>query len=365
MSLKNIIKAFFLKLIGNKKNTPFDNKKVKKILIFRYDRIGDMVVTTPLIGALKKSFPSSRLIILASEANAEILINNRHVDKIQKYPKNIFLAILCLIKLRAEEIDLLIDLNHSIIWRALFEIRLINPAWVISPQKGSRYGINGSSLSLYDKQGDADVNQPLSLVYLNILNLLKSKLHYVNNHYHVPLGKKNIRRTVRILNSKSKPFICLNFFGGRPEIRLNLKTANSIVQAIKKQCPSCTIFLITSPSNYLENIDIKNNLLGQALVEIVPPTSSVLDAASFIKSMDLLITPDTSLVHFACAYSVPLVAVYPKEKFLFKQWQPISSKKSLVIFSKDPKSLAGYSEKDLLKNIIYMLKILNKKSAYT
>jgi ADP-heptose:LPS heptosyltransferase len=174
MSLNNIIKAFFLKLIGNKKNIPFDNKKINKILIFRYDRIGDMIVTTPLIGALKKSFPNSKLIILASEVNACVLTNNQYVDKIQKYPKNIFLAILCLIRLRAEEIDLLVDLNHSIIWRALLEIRLINPVWVISPQKGSRYGINGSSLSLYDKQGDADVIQTLSLVYLNLLNFLKS-----------------------------------------------------------------------------------------------------------------------------------------------------------------------------------------------
>jgi len=364
MSVKNIIKAFFLRLIGNKKNTPFDNKKIKKILIFRYDRIGDMIVTTPLIGALKKSFPNSKIIILASEVNACVLTNNQHVDKIQKYPKNIFLAILCLIKLRADEIDLLVDLNHSIIWRALLEIRLINPVWVISPQKGSRYGINGSSLSLYDKQGNADVKQPLSLVYLNLLRLLKSKLPYINNSYHVPLDKKNLKRTARILNSKNKPFICLNFFGGRPEIRLNLKSANSIVRAIKKQCPSCTIFLITSPNNYLENIEIKKSLSEQDLVELVPPTASVLDAASFIKSMDLLITPDTSLVHFACAYKVPLVAVYPKEEFLFKQWQPVSAKKSLVLFSKYPKSLEGYSEKDLLNNIIYMLKNLSKKSAY-
>ena len=78
-----MIKVFFLKLIANKKNTPFDNKKFKKILIFRYDRIGDMIVTTPLISALKKNFPNSRVIILASELNAKVLTNNRHVDIIQ------------------------------------------------------------------------------------------------------------------------------------------------------------------------------------------------------------------------------------------------------------------------------------------
>ena len=56
MSFKIKLKAFFLRKITYKKNIPFDNKKLKKILIFRYDRIGDMVVTTPLISALKKKF---------------------------------------------------------------------------------------------------------------------------------------------------------------------------------------------------------------------------------------------------------------------------------------------------------------------
>ena len=363
MTIKIQLKAFFLKKIAYKKNIPFDNKKLKKILIFRYDRIGDMIVTTPLISALKKSFPRSKLIILASEVNAEVLLKNQHVDEIKKYPKNIILALICLFSLRKEKIDLLIDLNHSIIWRALLEIRLIKPMWAISPKKGSRYGVNGTTLSLYDKQGNTDVNQPLSLVYLDLIYSLKSKLLNFNNSYEVPLGKKHLKRTARILDGKNKPFVCLNFFGGRPEIRLNLESANLIVRTLKNHYPNCTIFLITSPLNYSENIDIKKSLFDQSMVEVVPPTLSVLDAASFIKSMDLLISPDTSLVHFACAYKVPLIAVYPKERSLFKQWQPISTNKSLVLFSKHPKNLEGYSEKVLLRNIVYMLKNLNKKSA--
>ncbi|MSQ80552.1 MAG: lipopolysaccharide heptosyltransferase family protein [Candidatus Methylopumilus sp.] len=364
MSLKNTLKAFFLKIIARKKNTPFDNKKLKKILIFRYDRIGDMIVTTPLISALKKSFPKSRVIILASEVNAGVLTKNRYVDKIQKYPKNIFLAILCLTNLRKEKIDLLIDLNHSIVWRALLEIRLINPVWAISPQKGSRYGVNGSSLGLYDKQGDADVNQPLSLVYLNLINLLKPKLRDFNNNYYVPLDKKHLKRTSRILNRKNKPYICLNFFGSKEERNLDFNSINLIVKTIKNECSSCTIFLITSPSNYLDNIKIKNSLLNHNLVEVLPPAASILYVASLIKSMDLLITPDTSLVHFACAYKIRLIAIYPQNEFNYMHWQPIGYNKSLVLFSKHPKSLEGYSERDLLKNIIYMLKNLNKKSAY-
>jgi ADP-heptose:LPS heptosyltransferase len=342
MSLKIKLKAFFLRKITYKKNIPFDNKKLKKILIFRYDRIGDMVVTTPLITALRKSFPKSKIIILASEVNAEVLLKNQYVDEIKKYPKNIFPALICLFGLRREKIDLIIDLNHSIVWRALLEIRLIKPIWAISPQKGSRYGVSGDSLSVYDIQGDADVNQPLSLVYLNLIYSLKPKLHNFNNNYQVPLDKKHLKRTEGILTGKKRPFVCLNFFGGRPEIKLNPESANLIVRTIKNYYPNCTIFLITSPVNYLANIDIKKNLFDQDMVEIVPPTSSVLDAASFIKSMDLLITPDTSLVHFACAYKVPLIAVYPKERFLFKQWQPISSNKSLVLFSKHSKNLEGY-----------------------
>lgn len=58
-----------------------DLGSIHKILVLRYDRIGDMVQTTPLFAALRDEFPDANISVLASESNAPVLLGNPHVDR--------------------------------------------------------------------------------------------------------------------------------------------------------------------------------------------------------------------------------------------------------------------------------------------
>jgi ADP-heptose:LPS heptosyltransferase len=60
----------------------FEPSSVRSVLVIRNDRVGDMVLTTPLIRALKESMPSVRLTVLASRTNAEVLTGNPCVDDV-------------------------------------------------------------------------------------------------------------------------------------------------------------------------------------------------------------------------------------------------------------------------------------------
>ncbi len=54
----------------------------ERLLVIRWDRIGDMVLTTPLLAALRRRFPSARLDVLASPANAPVLRDHPDVDRV-------------------------------------------------------------------------------------------------------------------------------------------------------------------------------------------------------------------------------------------------------------------------------------------
>ena len=72
--------------IPNKNLTNHNQEKdINKILFIRIDRIGDLVLSTPAITALKCAFPKSELTVLTSITNKSILINNPYVDKIVVY----------------------------------------------------------------------------------------------------------------------------------------------------------------------------------------------------------------------------------------------------------------------------------------
>ena len=54
----------------------------------RYDRIGDMLITTPVFRAFKLAYPHANVIVLASMANKDILINNPYIDRVIINHKN-------------------------------------------------------------------------------------------------------------------------------------------------------------------------------------------------------------------------------------------------------------------------------------
>lgn len=57
-------------------------KKYKNILIVRTDRIGDVVLTTPAIKALKDAWPESKISILVSPVTKELVDGNPNIDEI-------------------------------------------------------------------------------------------------------------------------------------------------------------------------------------------------------------------------------------------------------------------------------------------
>jgi ADP-heptose:LPS heptosyltransferase len=65
-----------------KQNSSIDIHSVKRLLVLRYDRIGDMIVTTPFFKILKAANPNMRIGVLASKINAEIIQHNPNVDVI-------------------------------------------------------------------------------------------------------------------------------------------------------------------------------------------------------------------------------------------------------------------------------------------
>jgi heptosyltransferase-2 len=54
----------------------------KRILVVRTDRVGDVVMITPMIREIKKKFPNSFLATLTNPNTANILTNNPYLDQI-------------------------------------------------------------------------------------------------------------------------------------------------------------------------------------------------------------------------------------------------------------------------------------------
>lgn len=57
-------------------------KNFQNILVVRTDRVGDVVLTTPAVHALRQNFPSARLTLLVARATQELLQGHPDVDEV-------------------------------------------------------------------------------------------------------------------------------------------------------------------------------------------------------------------------------------------------------------------------------------------
>ena len=101
----------FLKLfLRNRKiDYPLAKDNIKKILILRYDVLGDMVITIPMVDYLKSLVPNSEIDILCSQKNYDVAKNILGINKAIIYSgKSLFIDELK--SLKNEKYDLIISL---------------------------------------------------------------------------------------------------------------------------------------------------------------------------------------------------------------------------------------------------------------
>lgn len=59
-----------------------------KILIIKRDKIGDLLLTTPLFALIKKHMPAAELHLLANTYNGWVVENSPHIDRLWLYPRS-------------------------------------------------------------------------------------------------------------------------------------------------------------------------------------------------------------------------------------------------------------------------------------
>ena len=89
---------------------------VKKILVVTLSNIGDVVLTLPVIGALRENFKDATIDVVAGPRATELFEADPRIGKLYVYDKSSTLAskIMLLARLRRNRYDLLVDLRNSL-----------------------------------------------------------------------------------------------------------------------------------------------------------------------------------------------------------------------------------------------------------
>jgi lipopolysaccharide heptosyltransferase II len=119
LNIINILGRFFFAFLKNRKQ-PIPNN-IKKILVIRTGSLGDVLLITPLLHALRESFPSAYIAVLIPPLAHECLMDNPYVNKIitadlalRRGTFNPLKIMRLGFRLRKEQFDLGLDLRGDV-----------------------------------------------------------------------------------------------------------------------------------------------------------------------------------------------------------------------------------------------------------
>ncbi|PHM62391.1 glycosyltransferase family 9 protein [Xenorhabdus ishibashii] len=292
------LKFNFAKIfIDTWKMNQFHVNSVKKVLFLRDDnKIGDMIVSTPIFRALSER--GIELHVLSGCSNYCVIEYNTYINKVYFYPDKTRDIIKLGLALKKENYDLVIDMGDQISVIYLLFIRLINAKNVL--------GFNKDKINIYNKsikyfQYESHITERYK-VLMNNMGIYDFNMQY---NIHVPKITQDKVHDFYIKLS-GKVTIVINPFSATEKRDLSEEQLIGIISYIRESYPSTNIILI-GKSDKLKTISHLNGY-------IINPFDDFLSAVEIIKYSDLVISPDTSIVHVAAAYEKNIVALYGNDK---------------------------------------------------
>lgn len=303
-------------------------KDIKKILFLRYDgKIGDYIVTSWVYREIKRQRPDIQIDVVGISKNEKLFLNNKSINKFYKLKKSkkLFMYFLAK-KLRVEDYDVLIDPTEVLKNRDLFFIKNINAK--------INFGYDKGNVNLFSKSINKN-SKTMVDVYKEILENLG--FCNLDSNYEVPIKVSSEKKIDEYLKSnRIDKYIAMNFFGAGKRRKFTPKKATELIVKVRNEYPEHKIIILNSPRDKkvifkiikrIKCLDSNSNIFyGEDF-------KTIYDAISLINKSDIVITPDTAVVHIAKGLKKNIVAFYSENKENYEKWGlSIDEKKNRIYF---------------------------------
>jgi len=283
-----------------------------KILIIRVTRIGDVLLTTPVVKVLKENYPNAKISFMVSEEIKDILIDNPYIDEIITIKNNIIYKILkeknkkevifsflkLLKKIKNSNFDWIIDF-HGTGKTAFFSI--------ISFSK-NRIGKDKKSFSfVYNYK--YKTNNKIHIVndQINYLKFINPNMKYNSLNFVIKTNSKKLKDVNNII-TKDPNKIIIGIVPFTSHIRKNWNISNfvDICNWINENLNAKIVIL--GDSSREEDWKEITKKINEPVLNLIGKTS-IKELIEIINGLDFLITGDTVPMHIAVAVNTPLISL--------------------------------------------------------
>jgi ADP-heptose:LPS heptosyltransferase len=311
-----------------------------KIMVVQVNRIGDLILITPLLKALKDKYAGAEIHFLAGRKNYDVAYNHPLIDRTYVYRKDPFSIIKLILQLRLKKFDMWIDPRDHESSEGTFLARI---AWA-----KIKIGFNapGSSVFTHPMKSDSELSG------LHYTTRVLTALEHLGETspdnrpvlYVAPDSEEYLNNYLEQVNTNK--YYCLNISSNGPDRSWPYDKWIEFVDAIDTK--NHDLIIISMPEDFTSAEHIINNRSGVHLFK----SRSIIDIFSLVNRSEMVITVDTSIVHIASAFNKPVLALYVNLQNFYSQYLPLSDIYRIVTSTEEGDPVSKIPVEDVINNYV-------------
>ncbi len=296
--LKNILLKILLFISNFNRKRNGKNKRISRILFIRLNRIGDALVTTPLLHLIKSSLHCD-IYLLADKKNYFAFDNNPDIDEVIIFEKGLGGIFKILKAIKHERIDTIVDLHDDVSTTVSFIIALSSAV--------NKFGLEKENKVIYtntvNKLDDTKYHVIERILELGKLFDIKMNKDEAKVHYSPEVSSLNeANEFVKKSFHENKFLVGVNISAGSEARFWGIENYKLLIELLLNQ--DINLLILSDPND----LYLAKKLSGNRAK--IYSTESFDKFAAMIFQLNLLITPDTMAVHLAAANNVNVFGLY-------------------------------------------------------
>ena len=322
-----------------------------KILLLRQDRIGDVLVSIAFIKKLKSLLPNTQIDIVLSHRNKSALFTVQDIiNKSYVLEKGVMAYFKLIKEIRNSEYDIVVDMLDNASSTSSILTRFTSAKIKLGFDKQNRK-VYTHVVELPNKLENHIIER------LNSLLLPIAGRTANEESLTIELSEESQKKAVELLGNKSKKIrLGINLSGS--DASKNWGTGNYIgfLKTLDSMQDELETKVFTTKSNEKQLDEITRIIPNIA----APFVSSFEQFTAMISTCDIVLTPDTSVVHLCSAFDIPCIALYTysDKPNVGMPWEP-RSKYSKVIKISDKETLGLIKITDVLAALKQIIEEIN------
>ncbi|HSL88662.1 MAG TPA: glycosyltransferase family 9 protein [Ignavibacteriaceae bacterium] len=319
------------------------------LLFIRLNRIGDALVTTPLLHEAKTKI-GCRVIVLADKKNHFIFRNNPSIDEVIIFDKGIRGVLGINTIINEKNIDAVIDLHDDVSTTVSFLVALAKVK--------HKFGLlrSNSAIFTHTVQRLNPSENHIILRLLKLSDLLKFEVNPAEvsvRYYPSEEVKNQALEWISKINPDKKFLVGINLSAGSKARFWGVEKFRMLLNSLNNYEINIILFCTDEDLPLARQIGTDE--------QIYPFTKGFDIFTAAIMQLDLLITPDTSVVQIASINKIPLFGIYVKYKTNDMLWTPLNTDFDCVLTEDSTVENISFEEVNR-KLIPFLEKQLNVKN---